>query len=416
MQLFKHAYFSLKYSKLQWLSKILLLFLYFNLMFSLFDSINGFKKEIKASKERYGTQVQIISISGMMSTLTYQQLEEYGKSDYVDHTEKYGYLYLESQEEQSTVETQEKMVSSVGSMIGVLQKNDLKDRVKTSEPGATELKSGECLISQQYAEMKQINRGDTLSFINGQSQVDFTVKDIFESAKTDSFAADIYTTAELLETQDSALYKRVEWDATYYLRDAVMIDDFSDELRNKGIPDDFMVLSNEKYYKEETVFLNEAMERAVYLLFGVALIGVVLLYILTTLSRKKQQTEIGFLYSMGISRAKMAMLFVGNNLLLVLVTGLLSVFSISGYLTSFAQFLLNTTQKMFETQTTEIFSMTSFSIVTSGTAPITAVSIQPSLSYEKILLVGIVLIILSMDAVNKVRRFQLSSHLMEEIR
>ncbi|WP_321386913.1 ABC transporter permease [uncultured Enterococcus sp.] len=416
MQLFKHAYFSLKYSKLQWLIKGLILFLYLNLVFSLIDSVNGFRKKIEESQANYAAQIHLFPASGEVDLLTYQQLEEYGKSEYVDSIEHTGFLYLEPEEEQPTDSLQENELSSAVSILGVLPQNELKNKVKMVEGiDSFELGAGECLISQRYAEMEQLSVGDTLSYSMNQKQIDFTVRGIYETAEAEAFASDIYTTVEAVEALDTALYKQIDWYSVFHLVDPTAIENFSSELKEKGLSEHYQIFSNEAYYKEETVFLNEAKKRASYALFGVILLGIVPIYGVTNLFKKRQASEIGFLYSTGISKAKLVWMYSGNNLLLLLTMSLLASFSARSYVASFAQFILDTTQQILDSQTADFFSTSSFSIVTSVVEPITAISVESSLYFEKFLLAAIVLIALSVGIINDIRRFQLGSRLMEEI-
>lgn len=417
MQLLKHAYFSLKHNKLQWLLKFLFLFLYLNLVFSLIDSIHGLKKEIQTSQRNYAAQVQLFPISEQAVPLTYQQLEDYGKSEYVDHVEHDGFLYLAPTDPQTTVHSQEEVSSSVGGMIHVLPQAEIDNKVKLQGVDRLKLGANECLISQQYADMQQVSIGETISFDNGQAQVDFVVKGIYDTEETESFGPDIYTTIEALKSGNPELYKQVQWYSIYHLVDQSMFDDFWSELKEKGVTDQYQLVSNEEYYQEETVFLSETLKKSGYGLLGVVLLGVVPLYALTKIFRKRQLTEIGFLYSMGISRIKLAGIYIGDNLLLLLVTGCLAMVSVNGYLSSFAQLLLNSTQKLLNAQTVDFFSTNNFSVVTSITAPIapiTEISVQSSFSIEKVALIMVIVIILSISAVNEIRRFQLGNQLMEE--
>ncbi|MBP1045961.1 hypothetical protein I6N96_06680 [Enterococcus sp. BWM-S5] len=416
MQLFKHAYFSLKHNKIQWLIKFLFLFTYLSLVFGLVDSISNFKREIDRSKNKYATQVQIFPNSEGAGELTYKELENYGLSDYIDRIEYDGYLYLQPvKNSEQLLAGQRTTASALTSMIGVLPTKELTRIMKEISFDMPELKAGECLISQSYADTENIRVGDVVSYYNDQSQVDFTVKGIYKPKVEVIYLAHIYLTSESLEAVEPELYQQTLWHSVYHLADSEAFDDFSSEVREKGLSEQYQIVSNESLYHEETVFLNEALKRAGYCLSGTLLIGLIPLYLVASLFKRKQTAEIGFLYSNGISKRKISLMYCSNDLLLLIAASFLAFVLMKGCISSLTEFLLNGTIESVTSQTVSFFSTNNFSVTTSIAEPIKTVASSTTLAPTKFGLLFLLWLILSAGKINEVRRFQFGTRLTEEM-
>lgn len=415
MQLFKHAYFSLKHSKLQWLLKFLFLFLYLSLLFSLLDSMDGFRKEIDRSKDKYAKQVQLFPVSEEAKELSYKELEKYAQSNYIDHIDYDGYLYLEQVKEMDYLNPEQKVVTSaLTSMIGVLPNKELKKKMANLSLDLPVLKGNECVVSKAYAESENVGVGDVVSYWSNQSRVTFTVKGIYESTVETIYMAHIYLSSEALEAEALAIYDRVQWYSVYHLKDSETFADFSREVKEKGLSELYQIVSNESLYQEETVFLNEALKLSGYGLVGMALIGIIALVAKNVLVKRKLAAEIGFLYSSGFSKAKLIAMSYSNNLLLLLAVCVLIFLSVRSYVSFFTQFLLDGTIEAVTTQTVSLFSTSSYSVITSIVEPIRSIHVEAVFSPGKIVLLFLLCLVLSAGKVSEIRRFQFGSQLMEE--
>lgn len=414
MQLFKHAYFSLKYNKIRWLLMFVFLFLYLNLFFSLIDSVEGFRKEIDRSKDKYAKQVQLFPLSEEAAQLSHKELENYGLSDYIDRIDYDGYLYLEPVRVEDYLNPEQRVsVSALTSMIGVLPNKELKKKMASLSFDMPALEGKECLVSQTYAESENVSIGDVVSYWFNQSRVDFTVKGIYESTVETIYMAHMYLSSEALEAAEPTMYSQIQWYSVYHLKNSEAFADFSQEVKEKGLSELYQIVSNESLYQEETVFLNEALKRSGYGLIGTVLVGIIALFARGILFKRKQTAEIGFFYSSGVSKGKMILMDCSNNFLLLLAVSLLTFLSVRNYVSFFTQFMLNGTIEAVTTQTVSLFSTNSFSVITSIVEPIRSIHVEAAYSVGKIFLLLLLCLVLSAGKIIEIRRFQFSGQLVE---
>lgn len=94
--------------------------------------------------------------------------------------------------------------------------------------------------------------------------------------------------------------------ATYYLKDPKKLEAFQAELQAKGLPEYYMLSTNEESYNK-IVAPVEGMKKITFIFMGVVLaLGSAVLIMLSTLSIRERKYEVGVLRAMGMKKGKVA--------------------------------------------------------------------------------------------------------------
>ena len=436
MQIFKHAYYTLKQNKVFGLILFLYLSLYLGLLFGLSDSISSFKREIENSQRKYKEQLTIvpdaIEASGVEQNIPLAELKQYGDSRYLSHAYYSGLIHFEQ-----TLPTQEsngrEKVAENDSQQTIIQQNSAESQSQeqasrqtsiysvaliaeslnllatnlgeTLIEGTYNLVSGECLVGEAYAQKQGVSVGDIVTLDNGTASIDLRVKGIYEEPQLAADWTSIYTTTETLE--QASFGQEVYWSPTYYLADGFQLSDFAKEVTQKGLSKDFQVYSTKDFSTEETHWVEEALAQAKNSRILVLLVGGLGLFGLTALHRKSQHTTIGYLYAAGSSKGRLMFLHISISLLIILLAGLSASVAASWVANDLAQWMLSQTMAGAFFQTVSVLT-TGLSIANPGLGePITAVHVNTGFSVQKACWLVISFLLLIMFKGYLIRHFQL---------
>jgi len=96
-------------------------------------------------------------------------------------------------------------------------------------------------------------------------------------------------------------------EAIYYLKHPDVLYDFEMELRNKGLPDNYSVVSEEKSFENVAGHLENLHKLTLTFLIIVLALGVLILVLLSIISINERKYEIGVLRAMGMDKKKVAL-------------------------------------------------------------------------------------------------------------
>lgn len=178
---------------------------------------------------------------------------------------------------------------------------------------------GEVIVGEQFAELNDIQIGDTIS-ISGAKKTDtgsheLTVVGIYTdySAKVNSGDIwigvglnDIVVSYDTLRNMKLHGVFPISDEIVFYLTDADAIDGFLTELREKGLPESYMLQTDLESYNA----IVEPVEKmsSVATAFGLVIltVGVIVLVFLSAANIRERKYEIGVLRAIGMAKRKIS--------------------------------------------------------------------------------------------------------------
>jgi len=95
-------------------------------------------------------------------------------------------------------------------------------------------------------------------------------------------------------------------EAIYFLKQPEMLENFEDELRSKGLPDNYFVISEEPSFENVARHLENLQELTLTFLIIVLVLGAFIMALLSVISIRERKYEIGVLRAMGMEKKKVA--------------------------------------------------------------------------------------------------------------
>jgi len=96
-------------------------------------------------------------------------------------------------------------------------------------------------------------------------------------------------------------------DAVYYLKQPDMLAAFETELRSKGLPDDYMVRTDESAFENVAGPVESLQNLALTFLIIVLVLGAVIMVLLSAIAIRERKYEIGVLRAMGMKKKNVAL-------------------------------------------------------------------------------------------------------------
>lgn len=335
---------------------------------------------IKDYKTRFGSEVSITYDYTNMDAvteyrpLTAEQLISFGESEYLQSKiitqtvqitfdglralddDKQGIMMGGSISADGSVSGESEYLKVLGCLIATNKPNISKD----FENGLREIIDGEiysgkdtCLVSEQFADLNDLSVGDTITVTtylkSNPMEYTLTISGIYaDYTMLEENQPDMYKmipsaasnrhneilvsseTAENMEMANDPTTVYVE--ATYYLKDPGMIDDYREELTEKGLPKFYLVTTDEAGYQRIVGPVEGLSKVTNTFLIVVLVLGSAILILLSTLAIRERKYEIGVLRAMGMKKGKVALgllceMLVITSLCLVLGLGVGSVAS-----------------------------------------------------------------------------------------
>ncbi|MCX8074407.1 MAG: ABC transporter permease [Clostridia bacterium] len=195
-----------------------------------------------------------------------------------------------------------------------------------------------CIITDELAEANSLSVGSEIKLVNPNNESEtytFKVVGIYSdsSENTEEFsmfssaANQILTNANVLNTivtnskvnEDTKLNEQIS--SNYNLKNADVIDAFTNELTSKGLSSYYTVSTNLDNFNESVKPLENISSFATVLLIIVLLVGGVILTILNMINIRERKYEIGVLRAIGMKKNKV----LGQFLVELLVVTIISI-------------------------------------------------------------------------------------------
>lgn len=295
-----------------------------------------------------------------ISDITIDDIIEYGESEYVK-----SYYYTESIGLNSNSIETASIENNTSQSIGISGKGDsqvqmnLKNSTKSNSDftiigyssyeamedfisGKYSIIDGEvsqefnknyCVINSELATINGINIGDNIEFVSPNDEsitFDFIVTGIFQdtdnSADTrmqmfSSSANTIITNTDTIENivkKDSNISKSIN--PSFVLTSKEAIEDFTNEVKNKGLDNNLMISTNLENVESSTESISNLKTFALVFLIITLLIGAVVLFVISMINIKERKYEIGVLRTIGMSKCNLTLQFVIELLIVTLIS------------------------------------------------------------------------------------------------
>lgn len=208
--------------------------------------------------------------------------------------------------------------------------SDFTDGVKKIIDGTMvtgDAKEDEIVISESLAEENDIEVGDEVEFYlpsDEDTTYTFTVVGIFEEVSSDNSSdfmgmnalngsnqiyANISTVQDILNDQgedDSKLVANDGLNAEFYLYNNDDLDNFKEEVQEKGLSSYYSVTTNEEEINQQLEPIQNIVSFSIQFLIVILIIGVVVLTIINFLNIRDRKYEIGVLRAIGMSKVKVS--------------------------------------------------------------------------------------------------------------
>lgn len=193
-----------------------------------------------------------------------------------------------------------------------------------------------CVINQELALLNDVSVGDTITLINPNNEdltYDFVVTGIFteqEEDSQDSLMSMFSSSVNTIITNTTILQTIVEADEelqvtltpTFILNSENVIEEFSNEVTEKGLSEFYQVTTNLETIELGTESIKNVSTFATTFLVLTLIIGGVVLFVLNMINVRERKYEIGVLRTIGMKK-QLVMLQFMTELLIVAFAALL---------------------------------------------------------------------------------------------
>lgn len=221
--------------------------------------------------------------------------------------------------------------SSYESMTDFVQGN----YIITDGEVSNDFSSNNCVISEELAILNEISVGDTITLVNPTNTkltyelvVSGIYKENTESAQdmTSMFTNSvntIITNSKVVESfieEDETLRTTVT--PTFILTSKEVVEDFTKEVKEKGLSDTYMITDNTELVASATKSIDNVKTFATTFLVITLIIGAVVLFVINMINIRERKYEIGVLRTIGMKKSLVVSEFL-VELIVIAVFGLL---------------------------------------------------------------------------------------------
>ena len=181
-------------------------------------------------------------------------------------------------------------------------------------------KDGECVISEDFAKLNNLQIGDAVEIQDcakdaGFKPLKLTIAGIFFDSKNTELGYDsiygnprneILTTYNTMKNYQENVAKTRLYtvEATYFLKSPDLLDEFGKEAHEKGLPEVWKLATDEMSYNRIVKPAENLAGVSQMFLIGVLIVGSAVLILLSILSIRERKYEIGVQRTMGMKKPK----------------------------------------------------------------------------------------------------------------
>lgn len=187
---------------------------------------------------------------------------------------------------------------------------------------SSDLESTSCIINSELATLNDIEVGDEITVVdpdNEENTLTLTVTGIFEEVSdTDNqmgmFTSSINTIITNVEVTSMLQEKNEDMNSsltpTFILTDKSVIDDFEEELKEKGLNEYLSVSTNLEEIEGATETISNVNTFATTFLVITLIIGGVVLFVINMINIRERKYEIGVYRTIGMKKSTLTLQFI----------------------------------------------------------------------------------------------------------
>lgn len=192
----------------------------------------------------------------------------------------------------------------------------------------------ECVVSSEFADENNLQVGSQISVkeVNSKEILSLIVAGIYADATKATPTLpegsmslegsygnkrnEIIVSTETIRALDVNV---LTVDAEYILKSPEVVKDFETEVRQKGLPEEYNVTTDEASYRKIVAPVVGLGEMSITFMSVVLVIGAIILLFITTMAVRERKYEIGVLRAMGMKRRNVACMFVCEIVILTIL-------------------------------------------------------------------------------------------------
>lgn len=313
---------------------------------SLMESLKG------SNEDGSNSQEEMINKFNNIENVTVDEIKLYGDSEYVS---SYYYIYninmngknineaTDSLVKETTTTTtkreeifNEKAANGAFTLMGYSSYEAMSDFIEgnyviTEGEVSSDFTGNGCVISEELASLNEITVGDTIILVNPDNEkltYEFVVTGIYKentdeaSDMTNMFSKSVNTiitnAVQVEKILDDDEDLNVTVTPTYILTNADAVDNFKDEVKEKGLSDYYTVTDNLATVDNATKSITNVKTFATTFLVITLIIGAVVLLVINMINIRERKYEIGVLRTIGMKKS----LVIGQFMIELLVVSL----------------------------------------------------------------------------------------------
>lgn len=199
---------------------------------------------------------------------------------------------------------------------------------------SSDFDSNNCVISEELAELNELKVGDTITLTNPKNSkltYELIITGIYkENSNTSRDMTSMFTSsANTIITNDKIVAKMSEDSEdlsvtitpTYILTSKDVVEDFTNEVKEKGLNDYYTITTNAEDVESATKSITNVKTFATTFLIITLIIGGVVLFVINMINIRERKYEIGVLRTIGMKKSLVVTQFM-VELLVVTIIGL----------------------------------------------------------------------------------------------
>lgn len=216
---------------------------------------------------------------------------------------------------------------------------------------SSDVESMSCVINSELALLNSIEIGDEVVFIDpddSKNTISLTVTGIYDETSDASDVMGMFTTSvntiitnvnvvNMLTASDDNMKSSLT--PTFILTDKTVIDDFSEELIEKGLSEYLSVSTNLDQVEGATSTISNVRTFAMTFLVITLIIGGIVLFVINMINIRERKYEIGVLRTIGMKKSSLTLQFISELLIVTFIAlfigagiGAIGSVSVSNYL------------------------------------------------------------------------------------
>ena len=196
-----------------------------------------------------------------------------------------------------------------------------------------DFESDSVVISEELATMNELEVGDKITFVDPKDSsktYEATITGIYKenTESSNNMSSMFSNSANEIITNITFIKKILSGNEdlkptitpTFIIKDAISVDKFSEEVKEKGLSEYYTITSNVEEIKSATESVDNVKIFATTFLIITLIIGGVVLVVINMINIRERRYEIGVLRTVGMKKSKLSFQFMAELLIVAMVS------------------------------------------------------------------------------------------------